>query len=352
MVVTWRRTMRRMGRLVAGVAVAAAIAGTTAGEAAVADTLAGVRERGALRCGVDEAVVAGFAARDESGAWTGFDVDYCRAIAAAVLGDAAAVRFVDVDTEAGPAALAAGRVDVLANGTAWTLGRDAAAGLDFPAVTFFDGQAFLVPRALGVRSALELDGARVCVLDGARALRRLDAFFTSHLMEHVVLVFRGGGELFAAYAAGLCDAATAERSRLVAALADLDAPAAHLVLPELVAKSPRALAVAEGDPVWADVVRWVHMALLAAEEHGLDQARARTAVATGGAAFGPGAADDDARAVALGLAPGWADRAVAAVGHYGELFERHLGPATASGLERGSNALWRDGGLHYPLPLR
>jgi len=344
--------MRRMGRLVAGVAVAVVVGGAAPVEAAVAGTLGAVRERGTLRCGVDPAVVPAFAARDASGAWTGFDVDYCRAIAAAVLADATAVRFVRVDAEAAAAALAQGRVDVLANGTTWTAGRDAAAGLDFAAVTFFDGQAFLVPRALGVRSALELDGVRVCVLDGPQALSRLDAFFTTHLMEHVVLLFRGGGELFAAYAAGLCDAATAERSRLAAAVVSLDAPQAHVILPELVAKSPRALAVAEGDPAWADVVRWVHMALLAAEEHGLHQSRARGMVDASAPRFGHRAGKGDEVAAALGIAPGWAYRAVAAVGHYGELFARHLGPATAVGLERGPNALWRDGGLHYPLPLR
>jgi len=345
--------MRRIGRLVAGVAVAAVVGGGAAtGEAAAADTLAAIRERGSLRCGVDAAGVPAFATRDESGAWSGFDVDYCRAIAAAVLEDATALRVVGVDPEAGPAALAEGRVDVLVDGTVWTAGRDAAAGLDFAAVTFFDGQAFLVPRALGVRSALELDGARVCVLDGTTALGHLEAFFTTHLMEHAVLLFRGGGELFAAYAAGLCDAATAERSRLAAAVASLDAPQAHVILPEFVAKAPRALAVAEGDPAWADVVRWVHMALLAAEEQGLHQSRARRAVGASAPPFDRPPGRDDAVAAALGIAPGWGYRAVAAVGHYGEVFERHFGAATPSRLERGSNALWRDGGLHYPLPLR
>jgi len=338
--------MRWIGRL-AGAVVPALVAGAVGAGAAVAGTLEGVVERGTLRCGVSAAAVPGFATRDETGRWTGFKVDYCRAIAAAVLADAEAVRFVALGDGAGADALATGAIDVLADATAWTAERDAQ-GLEFPAVTFFDGQAFLVPRALGVRSALELDGARICVLASDDAFARLDAFFASHLMEHVVLLFRGVPELFAAYEAGLCDAATGARRRLAVGRSGLDTPAAHLFLPELVAKEPLALVVAGGDPAWADVVRWVHMALLAAEEQGLDQ--------VGASAPKPApelAVEADLEvARGLGLAPGWARRAVAAVGHYGELFARHLGPGTAVGLERGANALWRDGGLHYPLPLR
>jgi general L-amino acid transport system substrate-binding protein len=341
--------MRWIGRLAGAVVLALGVG--TAETSAAAGTLAKVIERGTLRCGVSDMPVAGFAMRDEAGRWTGFEVDYCRAIAAAVLADAEAVRFVAVADVAGPRALATGAIDVLANDTAWTAARDAG-GLEFPAVTFFDGQAFLVPRALGVRSALELDGARICVLARDDAIVRLDAFFSTHLMEHVVLLFRGLPEMFAAYDAGLCDAATSARRRLAVGRSELDAPAAHLILPELVAKEPLALVVAGGDPAWADVVRWVHMALLAAEERGLDQARASAREPAVGAATDVDADVDLEIARGLGVAPGWMRRAVAAVGHYGELFARHLGPDTAVGLERGPNALWRDGGLHYPLPLR
>jgi general L-amino acid transport system substrate-binding protein len=341
--------MRRIARLAVGLVLATALAGAGTVKMAAAGTLEAVIERGALRCGVGDEPLPGFAVRDMWGEWTGFDVDYCRAIAAAVLGDAEAVRFVPLATVERLPALAEGRVDVLAAATSWTLARDAA-GVEFPAVTLYDGEAFLVPRALGVRSALELDGARICVLDDPTTLERLEAFFTTHLMEHVVVVFQGSADLVAAYDAGLCDAAAADRSRLAGGRLRLDEPEAHVLLPELVAKEPLALAVAEGDPAWADVVRWVHMVLLAAEEHGLDRATARTNEAVD--AFDRVEGAGGGHAAALGIPAGWPRRAVAAVGHYGELYERHLGPETDVGLDRGLNALWREGGLHYPLPLR
>ncbi len=344
--------MRAIARL-AGVVVAAVAALTQPASPASGGgaTLAAVQARGFVRCGVGAEPVPGFAVREADGRWGGFDVDYCRAVAAAVLGDDTAVRFVVVDEAAPLAAVRDGGVDLLARALPWPLSRDAGAGVDFAALTFFDGQGFMVPRALGVRSALELDGVRVCVRDGA-ALDHLRGFFERHLMEQVVLLFRDFDTLFAAYAAGLCDAATADLSRLEPARQGLDEPDAHRVLPELVARKPRALAVAAGDPGWADVVRWVHMALLAAEERGWTRARAgaegRDVLVSEG-----GRRDDDARlAAALGLTPGWARRAVAAVGHYGELFERHLGVDSPRGMRRGANALWRAGGLHYPLPLR
>ncbi|MFP4269914.1 MAG: transporter substrate-binding domain-containing protein [Alphaproteobacteria bacterium] len=335
-----------MGRI-ARLAGAVFLALGASAAAAATGTLAEVTARGTLRCGVSAAAVSGFATRDDAGRWTGFEIDYCRAIAAAVLADAEAVRFVALNDGAGAAALARGSIDVLADGTPWTAGRDAG-GLEFPAVTFYDGQVFLVPRALGVRSALELDGARICVLAGDGSIARLEAFFARHLMEHVVLMFRAAADMFAAYDEALCDAVSTTRRRLALGRSGLDAPDEHVILPELVAKEPLALAVAGGDPPWADVVRWVHMALLVAEEVGLDQDRA-----AGADGAGDGVLDGD-REVArgLGLEPGWTRRAVAAGGHYGELFARHLGPGSEVGLERGPNALWRDGGLHYPPPLR
>ena len=341
--------MRRIVGLAGWAVLAVAVVVGAAPRPALAATLDRVIAQGTVRCGVSASAAPGFATRDETGRWAGFDVDYCRAIAAAVLGDAAAIDVVALEPEAGAAAVTSGRVDVLAAALPWTLRRDAA-GLTFAAVTFFDGQAFLVPLALGVRSALELDGARICVRDDTDAFVRLETFFTTHLMEHVVLVFRDDRTLFAAYEAGLCDAVTAPRRRLAGARGRLADPAAHVVLPELVAKEPLALVVADGDPAWADALRWVHTALLAAEAQVLDQARAAAADAAD--LNGALAATDAAVAVGLGLVPGWARRAVAAAGHYGELFARHLGAGTPMALERDLNALWRDGGLHYPLPPR
>jgi general L-amino acid transport system substrate-binding protein len=337
--------MRRIVRIAGAVLAVAAVSAGDGWAPASAGTLAAVIARGELRCGLAADAMPGFALRRADGAWEGFDVAYCRAIAAATLGDGTATRFEALEHAEQVEALATGRVDVVA-GMVWQLERDARAPIDFAAVTFFDGQAFLVRRELGVRSALELDGARICVLGEGRDKARLDRFFADHLMHREILLFRAIDELFAAYEAGLCDAATAERSRLASRRRDLEEPDAHLVLPELVAKRPRALAVAEGDPGWGEVVRWVHEALVSAEEEGLTRARVREQLL---AKAGRG---DVGSAAALGLPVGWERRAVAAVGHYGEVFARHLGPDTAMGLDRGFNALWRDGGLHFPLPLR
>lgn len=341
--------MCQLARLLVALVIGLVVAVTTATPPALAATLERVVERGYLRCGVSVAAGPGLAARDTEGGWHGFDVDYCRAVAAAVLADATAIRVRALEPRDLKAALAVGELDLVALGLPWTAARDAD-DLTFPAVALFAGQGFMVPRALGVRSALELDGARICVRTGTPDLARLDRFFAAHLMEHVVLAFRGEAELFAAYEAELCEAVTADLRRLAAGRSGLATPTEHMLLPELVAKAPLGLAVAESDPRWADIVRWVHVAVLSAEASGVDQATA--------AAAQPG--DDGAQRLAvdprvtnaLGLSTGWARHAVAAVGHYGEMFERHLGSATAVGLERGLNALGRDGGLHEPLPWR
>ena len=338
--------MRHPARLSVALVIGLIVGAVAAAPPARSATLEQVVERGFLRCGVNVAAGPGLAARDTEGGWHGFDVDYCRAVAAAVLDDATAVRVQALAPRELEAAVAAGAVDLVALGLAWTARRDAGE-LSFPAVALFSGQGFLVPRALGVRSALELDGARVCVRIGTPAIARLDRFFAAHLMEYVVLAFRSEAALFAAYEAALCEAVSADLRRLAAGRSGLATPNDHVLLPELVAKAPLGLAVADGDPRWADIVRWVHVALLAAEASGVDQA---TAAAASGDEGAPRLAVDPRVTAALGLSAGWARRAVAAVGHYGEMFERHLGPATAVGLERGPNALERDGGLHAPLP--
>ena len=343
--------MRHPARLSVALVIGLIVGAVAAAPPARSATLEQVVERGFLRCGVNVAAGPGLAARDTEGGWHGFDVDYCRAVAAAVLGDATAVRVRALEPLQLKAALVAGELDLVALGLIWTVARDAD-GLTFPAVAVFTGQGFLVPRALGVRSALELDGARICVRTGTPVLARLDRFFTAHLMEYVVLAFRDEAALFAAYEAKLCEAVSADLRRLAAGRSGLATPAGHVLLPELVAKAPLGLAVAEGDPRWAEIVRWVHVALLWAEARGLDKATAAAFTAGSGDAAAPRLAVDARVTTALGLSPGWQWRAVAAVGHYGEMFERHLGPTTAVGLPRGPNALQRDGGLHDPLPWR
>lgn len=311
-------------------------------------TLAAVADRGAVRCGVDAAGRAGFAERDAEGRWRGFDIDYCRAVAAAVLGDGGGVDVVPLAPADRLDALARGEIDLLAHGTAWTFSRDMATGIAFVAVTYFDGQGFMVPREPGIRSAFELDGARVCVPAATTAERDLVAFFAANSMELEVVRVADGAGLQAAYGGGACDAVTGDLSRLAAVRHRLADPEAHLILPDVISKEPLALVVREDDPTWADVVRWTHFALLRAEELALGaddvtspERRERPAV----------------RAFVAGtrtavLPEGWAVDVVHRVGHYGEIFARHFGEASELGLDRGLNGLWIDGGLHYPMPFR
>lgn len=319
-------------------------------ESVGADTLEAVRDRGHLRCGVNAEPVPGFVMLDERGDASGFDVDYCRAVAAAVLADATAVSFVPLGTADRFAALERGDIDVLARATTWTATRDVAKPIDFVAVTYFDGQGFMVRGDLGVRSAFELDGVRVCVLARTTSALNLEDFFRTNSMALDAVVV-DGASLTTAYVEGRCEAMTSDLSRLAAERSGFDEPEDHVILPDVISKEPLALAVRDDDPRWRDIVRWSHFALLAAEEVGVGRdgleamrASARPAVRH--------LFDDEPTRAALGLDPGWVVRIVGAVGHYGELFDRNIGTDSALGLPRGLNALWRDGGLHYAMPFR
>ncbi len=317
-----------------------------------ASTLVVVRERGMLDCGVSAEPVPGFAVRDADGSWRGFDIDYCRAIATAVLADAAAVRFVALGEAERFDALRDGRADVVAGAAGWTLGRDLGTGLDFVAVSFFDGQGFMVPAAVGVRSAFELDGTRVCVLQATTTARNLAAFFAANSMQLETVAFSSSEPMMDAYLRGTCDAVTGDLSWLAAERARFGGQADHVLLPNIVAKVPRGPVVREGDAAWADVVRWTHFALLAAEEVGVDAAAAN-AIDPNERPAPPELRGIDAAVgeIAL-LRPGWALEVIGQVGNYGEIFARHLGPRTPLNLERGMNALWLHGGLHYAMPFR
>lgn len=317
-------------------------------------TLAAVRERGVLVCGVHPGL-PGFAFPDARGQWRGFDVDICRAVAAAVLGDAGKVRFVTIDAKDRFGALKAGRIDVLSRNTSLTLSRDAGLGLTFPATTYYDGQGFLVPRALGLTSAEELGGARICVQAGTASENNLSDFFRARGLAYRPVVAASEENARRLYESEGCDAFSADISALAASRSVLTNPGAHEILPNVISKEPLGPVVRQDDPAWADIVAWTVHALVLAEELGLssrtvEQARETATDPETRRLLG---VDDDLGAL-LGLSPDWAFQAIRQVGAYHELFRRDLGADSALKLDRGLNALWTapKPGLMYAPPVR
>ena len=326
-------------------------AGLIAAPAAAA-TLDQVRAAGALACGVSQGL-AGFAYTDDDGRWTGFDAAYCRALAAAVLGDPERVRFVPTSTKSRFALLQSGEVDVLARNTTWTFSRDVTLGLTFAGVSFYDGQGFLGRRALGVAGAAELGGASICSQTGTTSELNLANFFRRRGLEYEPVPIETNAEAQVAYQGGRCDVFTTDASGLAAIRSALPDPAAHVIFPEIISKEPLGPVVREGDDQWADIARWVLNALILGEEHGLTRANVAAAAEAGSELTvvnrllgreGRGGQD-------LGLDAAWAVRAIAAEGNYAEIFERYVGGGSKLGLARGLNALYRDGGLLYSPPF-
>ncbi|MFC0632718.1 amino acid ABC transporter substrate-binding protein [Brevundimonas balnearis] len=323
-------------------------------ERGASETLAAVRRRGRLNCGVHEGLV-GFAYTDNRGRWRGFDVDFCRATAAAVLGDPDAVRFVPLTAQQRFEALNAGRIDVLWRNTSWTMGRDVSGRVDFAGVNYYDGQGFMVRRALEVANAAELNGARVCVQAGSTSQENLADWFRSRNLDYVPVVADSENEARELYAREGCDAFTADVSALAAARTTLANPQDHIILATVISKEALGPVVREGDQTWTEIIRWTLDALILAEELGVTQANAATL-----AEVSPdprvrrllGTAGD--LGPSLGLEQTWALDAVAAGGNYGEIFARNLGPDSPLDLARGLNAQWnaRPAGLMYALPIR
>jgi general L-amino acid transport system substrate-binding protein len=321
--------------------------------AASAATLDDVRARGTLNCGVNPGLT-GFAAPDANGVWQGFDVDLCRAIAAAVLGDPQAVNFVPLSGETRFTGLAAGEVDVLARNSTWTYSRDTDLRLDFPAVNYYDGQGFLVPTALGVTSAKELDGATVCIQTGTTTELNLADFFRINNITYQPVPIANDAEGRQQYLAGACDTYTTDASGLASVRASFEAPDDHVILPEIISKEPLGPAVRHGDTEWGDVVRWTFYALVTAEELGITSANVAEMAAAPGAnpEINRLLGTEDEYGTMMGLDPNWAVAAISAVGNYGEVFERNIGASTPIGLARGLNAQWTQGGLMYAPPFR
>lgn len=335
------------------VAAAAALAVVFAAEASAGPVLDAVRKRGQLLCGVSTGV-AGFSAPDSKGRWHGLDVDVCRAVAAAVLRDPEKVRFVPLNAQQRFVGLQGGQVDLLSRNTSWTLSRDASLGFHFTTVTYFDGQGFLVPRRFKVQRATDLKGAQVCVQAGTTTERNLADFSRQHQLNIKPVVFESYEAAFKALFSGRCQAYTADASAL-ASVRNREAPKPddYLILPDLISKEPLGPMVRRGDDEWTAIVKWTVFALIEAEELGITRAKAAELAARSSdpavqRLLGKG--EDLGRH--LGLDAQWAMRAIQAVGHYGEVFERNVGGQSPLKLERGLNRLWRDGGLLYPPPFR
>ncbi len=319
---------------------------------AVAGTLADVKARGSLTCGVNTGLT-GFGAPDAKGAYQGFDAALCKAVAAAVLGDATKVRYVPNTVQDGFAALSSGEVDLLARNVTWTFSRDTDLKFDFPAVSYYDGQGFLVQKTLGVSSARELDGARICVQSGSAAEANLTDYFKANGIKYIAVFVADDGEAQRQFLAGACDTITADVSVLSAQRATMIGSDAYVILPEVISKEPLGPVVRHGDNAWGDIVRWTYYALLTAEEKGITKANIdEVATATQDPEVRRLLGLEGDMGLMLGLDPDWAKRAIAASGNYGEIFEANIGITTPVKLARGLNALWTQGGLQYAPPFR
>lgn len=336
-----------------GLSLCAALVALSPGPVWAGKTLDGIKARGQLVCGTNPGL-AGFAQADSQGRWSGLDVDVCRALAAAVLGDADKVKWVPLNAQQRFTALQSGEIDLLSRNTTWTLSRDASLGLLFTAITYYDGQGFLVPAKVKVKSAKQLKGATVCVQAGTTAEKNLTDFSRANGLNLKPVVFDKLEAVTGAYFAGRCVAFTADASSLSSIRSkEAKNPADHVILPELISKEPLGPMVRRGDDDWFTIVKWLVFGLIEAEEAGITQANAEQLLTT---STDPvvmrllGKTDDLGKQ--LGLDKAWLLRAVKAVGNYGELYERHLGAKTPLNLPRGTNRLWSQGGVMYAPPLR
>jgi general L-amino acid transport system substrate-binding protein len=341
--------MRLATQLAAGTAVAyvATFGGAQAGE-----TLDAIMAKGYIQCGVSTGL-AGFSNPDDAGNWSGLDVDVCRAVAAALFGDPEAVRYTPLTATERFTALQSGEVDVLSRNTTWTLTRDTALGLDFTGVTYYDGQGFMAPSALGVKSALELDGASVCVQPGTTTELNLADYFRANNMSYEPVVIERLEEVRTAYDQGRCDVYTTDQSGLYAERTVLTNPDDHIILPEVISKEPLGPVVRQGDQAWGDIVRWTLYAMLEAEEldvtsQNVDDQKANATNPNIRRLLGV----EGDMGEALGLPNEWAYNVIKQVGNYSEIFEANVGQGTPLKIERGLNALWSEGGLQYAMPVR
>jgi len=337
--------MRPLTTMLAVAAVALLGAGAHAG------TLDEVKARGELRCGVNIGL-AGFSAPDDKGEWQGLDVDFCRAVASAIFDDPSKVKFVPLSAKERFTALQSGEIDLLSRNTTWTMSRDTEQGLNFVGTIYYDGQGFLVRKALAITSVKELAGASICMQTGTTNELNVADYFRTRALSYNPVVFEKNEEAIAAYNLGRCDAYTTDSSGLYAQRIKLADPDANEVLPEVISKEPLGPVVRQGDEQWANLVQWTLFAWLNAEELGLEEDNVEQML---------GSANPEVRRLlgvegdfgkGIGLSNAWAFQIVKHVGNYGESFERNVGAGSRLKIARGYNRLWTDGGLHYAPPIR
>ncbi len=338
-----------MNKSLATIAVAA-LAGFGA-TAAHADTLDDVKAKGYVQCGVTGGV-PGFSAPDANNVWAGLEVDFCRAVAAAIFNDAEAVRYTPLTSQERFAALSAGEIDILSRTTTWTMSRDTDLGISFIGTMYYDGQAFMVREADGITSALELSGAAICIESGTTTELNAADYFAANNMEFNTVVFVDQDEVVKAYEDGRCDVYTTDGSALAAERSKFANPDEHVILPEIISKEPLGPVVRQGDDRWFKINRWVYFALLEAEELGVSSTNVDEMLGSDNPAIKRLLGVEGEFGTPVGLPNDWAYRVIKLVGNYGESFDRNVGPSTDIGLERGLNALWTDGGLQYSAPIR
>ena len=326
---------------------ALAVAATAAGAA----TLDDVKAKGFVQCGVSQGL-PGFSNPDEKGNWAGIDVDFCRAVAAAIFADPAKVKFTPLSAKERFTALQSGEIDVLSRNSTWTMSRDTSLGLNFAGVTYYDGQGFMVRKSLGIASALELSGASVCTQTGTTTELNIADYFRKNKMSYEIVAFEKNDEVIQAYDAGRCDVYSTDASGLFAERLKLTNPGDHMILPEIISKEPLGPVVRQGDDQWFNLVKWTLFAMINAEElevssknvdemKGSENPEVKRLLGVEGA-FGEG----------IGLGNDWAYNIVKLVGNYGEVFDANVGPDTPLGISRGLNALWTKGGVQYAPPIR
>lgn len=314
-------------------------------------TLQKVRDRGVLVCGVNTGI-AGFSAPDDKGDWSGIDVDVCRAVAAGIFKDAGKVKYVPLTAKERFTALQSGEVDLLSRNTTWTMSRDTSAGMTFTGVTYYDGQGFMIPKGLDVKSGKELSGASICVQTGTTTELNVADFFRRNNLDYKPVVFEKLPETIAAYAAGRCDVFTSDVSQLYGTRLTLANPEDHVVLPDVISKEPLGPAVRQGDAQWANIVKWALFALVNAEELGVTSVNADQMLESTNPDVRRLLGKEGEFGKGIGLDDDWAYQAVKQVGNYGEMFERNVGQGSRLKIGRGLNALWTNGGLQFAPPVR
>ncbi len=323
----------------------------TVAPAAAGPTLDQVKKRGQLVCGVNPGI-AGFGLPDDKGNWTGFDVDFCRGIASAIFNDPTKVRFIPLTAKDRFTALQSGEVDVLSRNTTYTMSREVGQGLEFGAVTYFDGQGFMVRKKLNVGSALELSGASICVQQGTTTELNLADYYRTHDMKYESIVFATADEALKSYDSGRCDAFTSDASQLYGERTKLGAPDDHIVLPEIISKEPLGPAVRQGDDQWFNIVKWTHYATVAAEEAGVTSKNVDEKLKDPNPDVKRLLGTEGSFGEPMGLTNDWAYRIVKNVGNYGEIFDRNVGEGSRLKIKRGINNLWTKNGLQYAPPIR